>query len=351
MTVADKLRIKDIADRLGVSTATVSRALNDKPGVADGLRQRVLQLAANLDFAPNMVARSLAGARTGAVAFILQRHALPVSSDPFYFFILQGVERALDQAGCHVVVATVQTQPGREVNDLRIVRERRVDGMILAGPDIDPALVLSLARQKLPIVLVDNGLERTPLDCVQCDDQGGACAAVEHLLGHGYERIAFVGGPSAWFSTRERQKGYEAAMRNAGRPAEILHESVTTLDTGLAAGRKLFAGKSRVRAVYAVNDAMAIGVMRAAHEAGLSVPAQVAVAGFDDIGPAASASPPLTTVRVDKEIMGELAARRLLEMIGDGQQPYRRIIMGATLVVRQSCGCPTPGKEVGTEAD
>lgn len=349
--MAEKLRIKDIADRLGVSTATVSRALNDKPGVADELRQRVLQLAAELDFTPSMVARSLAGARTGAVAFILHRHPFPVASDPFYFLILQGVERELDRAGHHVVVATVQTSPNRNGDDLRIVRERRVDGLILAGPDIDPALVLSLARRQLPLVLVDNGLERTPLDCVQCDDQGGARAAVEHLLGHGYQRIAFVGGPTSWLSTRERQKGYEAAMQDAGLPTEIVHASATTLDTGLSAGRRLFAGESRPRAVYAVNDAMAMGVIRAAQAAGLSVPTDLAVAGFDDISVAASAHPPLTTVRVDKELMGRLAARRLLEMIGDEPQPYRRIIVGTTLVVRQSCGCTASREEVAPSSE
>src|SRR5205823_3994929 len=104
-----------------------------------------------------------------------------------------------------------------------VVRERRVDGLIIAGPDIDPALVLSLSRRQLPTVLVDNGLERTPLDCVQCDDQGGARTAVEHLLWHGYQQVAFVGGPTSWLSTRERQQGYAAAMSDAGLATEIVH--------------------------------------------------------------------------------------------------------------------------------
>jgi len=339
-----KLRIKDIAEQLGVSTATVSRALNDKPGVSDDLRQQVRKLAADLDFAPSMVARSLAGARTGAVAFILHRQAFPVSSDPFYFLIMQGVERELDRAGYHIVMSTVGNQP--EDNNLRVVRERRVDGLILAGPDINPSLVLSLSRSGLPLVLVDNALERTPLNCVLCEDCEGARSAVEHLLGHGYKQISFVGGPTSWLSTRERQKGYECAMRDAGLPGTVVHEKVTTMEAGLAAGRQLFAGKDRPRAVYAVNDAMAMGVIRAAREAGLAVPADVAVAGFDDVSIAASTDPPLTTVRVNKEIMGELAARRLLELIGDEQQPHCRIIVETTLIIRQSCGCVGSGEEV-----
>jgi len=339
-----KLRIKDIAERLGVSTATVSRAMNDKPGVSDELRDQVLKLAADLDFAPSMVARSLAGARTGAVAFILHRQAFPVSSDPFYFLIMQGAERELDRAGYHIVLSTVGNQP--EDNDLRVVRERRVDGLILAGPDIHPSLVLSLSHRGLPMVFVDNALERTPLNCVLCEDYEGARSAVEHLLGHGYKQISFVGGPTSWLSTRERQKGYEYAMKAAGLSISVVHESVTTMEAGLAAGRKLFAGKDWPRAVFAVNDAMAMGVMRAARETGLSVPAEVAVAGFDDISMAASTDPPLTTVRVNKEVMGELAARRLLELIGDEQQPHCRMIVETTLIVRQSCGCVEVEEEV-----
>lgn len=339
-----KLRIKDIADRLGVSTATISRALNDKPGVSDELRQRVHELAAELGFAPNMVARNLAGGRTDAVAFIFHRQAFPVSSDPFYFLIMRGVERELDRAGYHVVLSTVGNKP--DGDNLRVVRERRVDGLILAGPDIDPSLVLSLTHLGLPAVLVDNVMEHTPMDCVLCDDREGARLAVEHLINHGYKQIAFVGGPTSWLSTREREKGYESAMRAASLPGKVVHEIATTVDAGLAASRKLFAARDRPAAVYAVNDAMAMGVIQAAREAGLSVPVDLAVAGFDDVSIAASTDPPLTTVRVDKEIMGELAARRLLELIENRQQPYCRVIVGTTLIIRQSCGCVVSREEV-----
>jgi LacI family transcriptional regulator len=332
-------RLKDIAEQLGVSVATVSRALNDKPGVADDLRRRVLELAAELDFTPNMVARSLNGARTGAVGFVVHHHDFPFSSDPFYFVILRSVERALAQEDYHVILSTVGDKSGLQTDDLRIVRERRVDGLILAGPDIDAALVLSVAQHGLPVVLVDNALERTPLDCVLSDNREGARAVVEHLLEHGHEQVAFIGGPSSWLSTRERQAGYEEAMREAHLETTVIHESATTIATGVAAGRRLFHSATRPTAVFAVNDVMAVGLIRAVREAGLRVPADVAVAGFDDISLAEVSDPPLTTVRIAKELMGELAARQLLQLIKTERQLPVKTTAATTIIIRASCGC------------
>jgi DNA-binding LacI/PurR family transcriptional regulator len=337
-----KPRIKDMAQQLGVSVASVSRALNDKPGVADDLRRRVLELAAKLDFAPNMAARSLNGARTGAVAFVVHQHGFPLSSDPFYFVILRAVERALAKHGYHVMMATVGEHEDGRAEQLRLVSERRVDGVILAGPDLSASLALAAIQRGLPVVLVDNALERTPSDSVVCDNRDGARAAVEHLLSHGYKRIAFVGGPMEWLSTRERQAGYEDAMREAHLQPIVVHEAATTIATGLRAGRALLQladSARRPAAVFAVNDAMALGVMRAAREAGCQVPGDVAVVGFDDIDLAEVADPPLTTVRIAKELMGELAARQVLELIHTERQLPVKSVVATTLVVRMSCGC------------
>lgn len=343
-----KAGIKDIAERLSISPATVSRALNDKPGVSDSLRQRVLEVAAELSFTPNLAARSLVGARTLTVAFMVQQQAFPVSSDPFYFVMLPGVERVLAQVGYHVVLTTIG-DGAIKADHLRVVRERRVDGAILAGPDVPTALILSLVQRGLPIVLIDNSLERTALDCVLFDNREGARLAVEHLLWHGRRRVAFAGGPVAWLSTRERGDGYRDALREQGLDPIIVHEDATTAQTGLHAGHKLLDMDEPPDAIFAVNDAMALGIMRAAREVGVRVPEDLAVVGFDDISMAESAHPPLTTVRIAKETMGELAARRLLDLIGGdahgehGEHGERGIpvksVVGVTLVVRASCGC------------
>jgi LacI family transcriptional regulator len=338
-----KAGIKEIAEQLGISPATVSRALNDKPGVSDSLRQRVLEVAAEVNFTPNLAARSLVGAGTLTVAFMVHQQTFPAASDPFYFVILRGVERALAQDGYHVVLTTVG-DGAIQADHLRVVRERRVDGVILAGPDIPSALTLSLSQRGLPVVLVDNVMERTALDCVLCDNRGGARSAVDHLLWHGYTRIAFVGGPTSWLSTRRRGEGYAEAMREKGLKPLLLHEDQTTVLTGLNAGHQLFDLDERPQAVFAVNDAMALGVIRAAREKGLRVPEDLAVVGFDDISMAESAHPPLTTVRIAKEMMGEIAARRLLDLIeteraGRKSEMPVKSIVGTTLVIRASCGC------------
>ncbi len=345
--------IKDIAERLSISSATVSRALNDKPGVSASLRQRVLEVAAQLNFTPNLAARSLVGARTLTVAFMVHQQAFPVSSDPFYFVMLPGVERVLAQVGYHVVLTTIG-DGAIEADHLRVVRERRVDGAILAGPDIPTALILSLVQRGLPIVLIDNSLERTALDCVLFDNREGARLAVEHLLWHGRRRVAFAGGPMAWLSTRERGDGYRDAMRKQGLEPIVVHEEATTVQTGFQAGHELLGMDEPPDAIFAVNDAMALGIIKAARELGVRVPEDLAVVGFDDISMAESAHPPLTTVRIAKEIMGELAARRLLDLIGgDAHTEHNehgipvKSIVGINLVVRASCGCSVEKKVRG----
>src|SRR5205814_2863037 len=189
----------------------------------------------------------------------------PLASDPFYFVILRSVERALAKHGYHVMMSTVGEQEDGRADELRLVSERRVDGVILAGPDLSASLALSAIEGGLPVVLVDNELERTPSDSVVCDNRDGAKAAVEHLLSHGHKRIAFVGVPTAGLSTRERQAGYEDALREVRLTPAICHEQATTIATGIAAGRKLFGAldvPQSPSAVFAVNDAMALGVIR-----------------------------------------------------------------------------------------
>lgn len=336
------MRIKDIAERLGVSAATVSRALNDKPGVSFDMRRQVLELAAQVAFTPHGVGRGLSTARTQTLGFIVRRKVFPASRDPFYWQIMHGVEEAAAQRGYHVILSSVgETDAARPQPDLLLVRENRVDGLILAGPDIDRRLIVELALADVPLVLVDNSLRQTALDVVLSDDRVGALAVVAHLLGHGHRRVAFLGGPADWISSAERAAGYREALAAADLHAQatVVQEAETTVASGYAAACRLLVGDTPPTALFAVNDSMAIGALRAARELGLRVPEDVAVAGFDDIDAAQHTHPPLTTARIFKERLGSVAANRLLDRLADPASPPQRTYVGTELIIRQSCGC------------
>ena len=336
------MRIKDIAERLGVSVATVSRALNDKPGVSFDMRRQVLELAAEVAFTPHGVGRGLSTARTQTLGFIVRRKGFPASRDPFYWQIMHGVEDAAAQRGYHVILSSVgEADAARPLPDLSLVRENRVDGLILAGPDIDRRLIVELALADVPLVLIDNILRQTPLDVVLSDDRVGAQAVVAHLLGHGHRRVAFIGGPADWISNAERAAGYADALAVADlrAPAIVVHEAETTVASGYAATVRLLAEDAPPTALFAVNDSMAIGALRALREQGRRVPEDVAVAGFDDIDAAQHTHPPLTTARIFKERLGQVAANRLLDRLADPTSPLQRTYVGTELIIRQSCGC------------
>lgn len=333
--------IADIARRLGVSPASVSRALNDRPGVSDALRQRILAAAHELDFAPNMAARGLATQRTQTVALVLGRKDTPLDADPFYPLITHGAEASLTRQGYHLILTTVNGTQAASASALKLVKEKRVDGLILAGPDISPALILAMRQSGVPCVLVDNCLQETRVDCVVSDDRAGAASAVAHLLEHGHRDILCLSGPQEWASSRERSQGYRTAMEQAGlaEHARVMQASKTTIDTGEAAMRQALDEGLRPTAVLAINDSMAIGAMRAAQGLGLRVPQDLAIVGFDDISWAELATPPLTTVRIFKEQMGVLAARRLLDLLAQDESVPVITVVSTQLVVRRSCGC------------
>jgi DNA-binding LacI/PurR family transcriptional regulator len=329
--------LAELAEKLNLSTATISRALNDQPGVGAETRQRVLAAAAELGFAPHSGARTLATTRTENIGFVL--YAKPVGSDPFYSRIVQGVERECARHGYHLFLSALDPDQAAQPQTFSLVQSRRVDGLILAGPDIPARFVLELHTSRLPIVLVDNALSETALDAVLSDDSGGANAATRHLIEHGYQSIACVSGPQTWVSSRERITGYRRALEEAGIAPQIVVMDETTHDTGRAAMQQILDAGAAPRAVFAVNDAMALGVIHAVEAAGLRVPDDVAVVGFDDLAWTALRRPALTTVHIYKEQMGRIAAGRLFDIIGEPASEPVRSLVNTRFVIRESCGC------------
>lgn len=333
--------LKELAQRLGVSTATVSRSLNDQPGVSQATRQRVLQLVSELNYVPNVAARGLATDHTHTIAFLTAHRSLPFSADPFYLHIMRGAEEELARHGYYLIVSTLNGDMPMDAGEFRLLREKRVDGFILAGPDLPPRFVLSLKTAGARVLLVDNTLPQSPVDCVLGEDEQGGYDATRHLLDHGHRLIVALSGPTGWPSNRARCEGYRRAMQEADLPSYGCHQLETTIQTGYAAMTEALDRHPALTAIFAVNDSMAIGAMRAAGERGRSVPDDLAVVGFDDIEWAAHSEPPLTTIKVHKRQMGAIAARRLIEIIERDENVPVRSTVATNLVVRASCGCQT----------
>jgi DNA-binding LacI/PurR family transcriptional regulator len=332
--------ILDIAENLNVSPASVSRALNGKPGVSATMRARILNEASRLNFVPSGTARSLATTETKNVGFALYQGHLANDQfyDAFYGQIMIGVEQELQRHGYHLLLATLDDDMVTRPEQWSLVRGHHVDGLILAGPFIQPRFILSMYIQGVPVVLVDNGVSGAPIDAVVCDDQAAAYQLADHMLGHGYRRFVILSGPDSWFTNRERCAGFAAALCMAGLEAPpILRAEATTYKTGYQLmGRALC---HRPEAVLAINDVMAMGAIDAALNAGLKVPDDLAMSGFDDIGAAHRFVVPLTTVRQPKKNIGRVAARQLLYRIGEPDSPQQRTLLATSLVTRRSCGC------------
>ena len=329
--------IEQIATELNISTASVSRALNDRPGVGAALRERILQRAQELNYTPSLTARGLATAQTFAVGFFVrEKPGVSTQTDPFYGEILQGVEQALSQTDYHISVATLKDAILDAPRDFRFVRERRIDGMILAGPDIPTDFILAMLQTGFPVVLVDNRLDYIPVNCVNSDDETGAIMAAQHLIERGHRRIGVIAGPENWASNARRIRGYHHALHSAGLSLNIIHVDCTTIESGAVAYRKLINAHPDITGICAVNDSMAIGAIRTAQAEGKSIPGDLSIVGFDDIGWASLNNPPLTTISIPKRQIGKEAANRMMISLTDPDAQPTEVIVSVQLVQRAS---------------
>ena len=329
--------VKQLAQTLGVSNATISRALNGKPGLAADLRSRILEEASRLNIRRSSAARSLSTSKTDHVCFAVYHLPGPLASDPFYMEILMGVEQELRQAGMHTMLEVLGEDEIKDPARWRIVREQRSDGIILNGPFVPNSFIVKLHTLGVPVVLVDNFSSHTPVDAVVCDDRGGARAVAEHILKLEHRRVVVLAGPIDWYSNQERCAGFVDAFLERGLEApKILHSDATTFETGQELMRSAL--KAKPTAVLAVNDAMAMGASDTARVAGLRIPEDLSITGFDDIEMAARWITPLTTVRVQKRYLGRAAARQFLARISDADAPQQRINISTSLIERSSSG-------------
>jgi LacI family transcriptional regulator, galactose operon repressor len=325
--------IRDVARAASVSVATVSRVLNDKGPVRDETRRRVVGIARKLSYAPHGAARSLITRKTSTLGVLL-----PDLYGEFFSELIRGIDSCARESGYHVLVSGSHSDRAEIEAVLRATRGR-VDGLIVMSPDLDSRALRNDPVDGLPILLLNGNGQR--FDSIHVDNSGGARAMVRHLIGLGHRRIAHLSGPAGNRDAAERLRGYRDAMRTVSRHSsrDLVIEGDFREETGYRAGARLLASRILPTAVFAANDSMAIGLLAAFQEAGVRVPQDVAVGGFDDIPIARFTRPALSTVRVPIAELGSRATRRLLQLVTRSEGlSVRHETLPTTLIVRDSCG-------------
>ena len=321
--------IRDVARRAGVSISTVSRVLNDTSPVAEAKRELVFEAAEALGYAPNPAALSLHGKRTGGVGVLL-----PFVSGEFFSELLHGLDGAAQELGLFLTVSTSHRRADEFQKTVRAL-DRRVDGLIVMAPELDAEGAAPLVKPGTAVVFVNTDAAGLPADVLNFDNYGGARALTEHLLGAGHRRIAHVRGPATAWDARERARGYQDAMNEAGASTDgLVFDGDYTRETGYAVAAACLG--ARPTAILAANDYCALGVVSALHEAGVAVPDDVAVCGFDGLPSTRYTVPPLTTARVPLREIGDRAVRRLAARLDGGGVGLVHDVAPVEVVARES---------------
>ena len=328
--------IYTVAEKAGVSIATVSRVLNNSAKTTEETRAKVLKAVQELGYQPRAAARCLARNTTETIALVF-----PDISGPFFSEIIRGIEIEAHRHRYHLLVYGLHGD-GKD-DPLLPFPSTRVDGMIL-GSHCDRAHIRSLHRQGIPLVLLCDQVDGIVADSIQPNSYDGAYEAVSHLIQHGYQRIAFIGRCATSRKGNARFNAYRRALQDHSWPSDSqwVMDGDYSERSGQRAMGELLELPQPPRAVFAANDQMAIGALDAVRNRGLRVPADVAIIGFDDIPAAAYVQPSLTTIRRDIRESGELAVQLLVRRINDPEAKAENVVLPTQLVVRRSCGCSVP---------
>lgn len=326
--------ILDVAKLCGYSKATVSRAFASPEQVAEKTRDKIYRAAQQLNYTPDAIARAMVRGRTDNIGFIIYEKQYPVVMNPFYSPIFESVLQTCGKKGYSLFISSD--------SDLRLPNgqsfvKKQLDGVILAGHS-DEKLVSDLRRQNMPVVLLNNALDMDDLTCITTDQYGGAVLAMQHLMEKGHRRIGLLAGNFSPHVYLSRYNAYRDVLRENGRrfESELVQTIEPTVEEAIEATQKFLEMENRPSALFCTNDTIAIGAVKAILRAGLRIPEDIAVIGYDDSENSRMIEPELTTVRVDKAAMGRLAAERLIALI-EGEVPRKETIQTTVeLVVRKS---------------
>ncbi|MEE6286864.1 LacI family DNA-binding transcriptional regulator [Georgenia sp. MJ173] len=340
---AARASIKDVASLARVSVGTVSNVLNNPDRVSPATRERVQAAVTKLGFVRNESARQLRSGTSGMIGLVVLD-----AGNPFFADVAFGAEQVITDAGYSLMLANSGEDPQREARHLDLFERIRAEGVLVSPVDAAGGALAQLRERGIPAVLVDRGTELTHECSVSVDDVTGGRLAAEHLLAQGHQRIAVVGGPESLRQVTERRAGAQEAVAGFadgnGRWArlEIIPTAALTIAEGRRVGTELaeLDAADRPTGVFALNDLLALGLLQSLTLAGLRVPQDVALIGYDDIAFAAAATIPLSSVRQPRKDLGRMAAKLLLEEVranGDGvAHEHQHVVFDPELVARAS---------------
>ncbi|RDJ19802.1 LacI family transcriptional regulator [Bosea caraganae] len=337
--------VTDVAAAAGVSPMTVSRVLNGRGGAGEETRQRVLEAAQALNYRPNAFAQSLKSDRSNTVGIVV-----PDIVNPFFPEIIRGAELVARPAGYTLLSCNVVEDPEREEEVLGTLLDRRVDGVIICSARLDEERLLRAIAPHRAVVLINRSVAKRYAGTIEVDYRAGVEAAVSSLIAQGRRRFVFAAGPAYSHGGRKRREGVEAVLSRHG--LALVHDLSCTPDLqgGIELAGKLVPRAGEIDAVICYNDLIALGLMKPFETAGISVPDQVAIVGCDDIPAASLVTPPLTTLRIAKQDLGEMAMRMLLDRIA-GRNAQQGIVIEPDLILRSTTPSDLVQEEAGSKLE
>ena len=332
-----KITLKEVAEMAGVSRSTASRVLRKQGSVSKKARENVLRIVDQTGFQPNAAARSLAGVRTNVIGLFITEISRHIFNDPYFGRLIEGVAQTSNQMEQTLTLFLLYDDNDATRMTERILQNPLVDGLIISSTNVDNPLVDRLLERELPFVVVGRH-ENPRVSYVDTDNVNGAFAAVNHLFRQGYRRIGTITGTLSNYSAIDRLEGYRKAHAAWGHDVDesLIYEGAFVEMRGYEGMKSLI--EKKVDAVFAASDMIANGALIALSEAGLRVPEDIAIVGFDDLPLAINTNPPLTTIRQTIRQTGKHAVETLLDLVGDESMPPRRTYLPTELVIRSSCG-------------
>lgn len=333
---AERLDIHAVARLAKVSIATVSRTINHVPTVNPKMAKRVREAIRELNYFPNTQARALVSGRSGLLGLIVSE-----ITNPFFPELIQGFEDVAVEHGYEILIGSTNYEPERMQRCIRRMMERNAEGVAVMTFGIEQPLLNQLADRHIPLVFVDVAPEKPGISLLRVDYHHGIRQGVQHLAALGHRSIGFVTGPLRLHSARSRLSAFEQSLEECGLPIEkrLIVEGDHTMEGGIAAAERLLAEKRRPTAVLCSNDMLAIGVLHRVTRAGLRVPDDMSIIGFDDIRMAEMMMPPLTSIQMSRAELARAAVTALRAHV-EKTSPQREYPIETRLVVRQSTGVP-----------